>query len=63
MLATSGLRSPYEGKLGVIEKGALADMILVDGNPLDDLTLLERPAERFSLIMKDGLLVKNTLSE
>ncbi|QOG06469.1 amidohydrolase family protein [Aureimonas sp. OT7] len=63
LLATSGLRSPYEGKLGVIEKGALADMILVDGNPLDDLTLLERPAERFSLIMKDGLLVKNTLSE
>ncbi len=47
----------------MIEKGALADMILVDGNPLDDLTLLERPAERFSLIMKDGLLVKNTLSE
>jgi len=52
---------PYPGKLGVIEEGALADMILVDGNPLEDLKLVANPEKNFVLIMKDGEVYKNTL--
>lgn len=62
LLALSGPRTPYEGKLGVIEAGALADMILIDGNPLDDLALLESPSERLSLIVKDGVIAKSMLA-
>ena len=43
LLALSGLRSPYEGKLGVVEEGALADLLLVDGDPLEDIQLIEDP--------------------
>ena len=56
LLALSGPRSPYEGKLGVVEEGALADLLLVDGNPLEDL------ATHFLVIMKDGELYKNLLA-
>ncbi len=59
MLALSGLRSPYPSKLGVVEEGALADLILVDGNPLDDIQLIADPGKRFFVIMKDGAVVKN----
>jgi len=59
LLALSGLRSPYAGKLGVVEEGALADLLLVDGNPLEDIKLIEDPAKNFLLIMKDGKLYKN----
>jgi imidazolonepropionase-like amidohydrolase len=59
LLALSGLRSPYPGKLGVVEEGALADLILVDGNPLEDIALIADPARRFFVIMKDGVVVKN----
>ena len=34
LLALSGPRNPYPGKLGVVEEGALADLLLVDGDPL-----------------------------
>lgn len=61
LLALSGLRSPYKGKLGVIEEGALADLLLVDGDPLQDLSLLQRPESSLLLIMKDGRIYKNTL--
>ena len=61
LLAMSGPRTPYDGRLGVIQAGALADMILIDGNPLDDLSLLENPSERLSLIVKDGVIVKTML--
>jgi len=59
LLALSGLRSPYPGKLGVIEEGALADLLLVDGDPIADIKLIEDPAKNFLVIMKDGRLVKN----
>lgn len=59
LLQLSGLRSPYPGKLGVVEEGALADLILVDGDPLTDLSLIANPAEKFVLIMKDGKVYKN----
>ncbi|RUO18511.1 hydrolase [Aliidiomarina iranensis] len=61
LLALSGLRSPYSGRLGVVENGALADLLLVDGNPLTDITLLADPESNFVVIMKDGKLVKDTL--
>jgi len=61
MLALSGLRSPYPGKLGVVEQGALADLILVDGNPLENIELIADPAKNFFVIMKDGRVAKNTL--
>jgi imidazolonepropionase-like amidohydrolase len=61
LLALSGLRSPYPGKLGVIEEGALADVLLVDGNPLENLKLIEDPARNFVVIMKDGKVYKNSL--
>lgn len=61
LLALSGKRNPYPGKLGVIEEGALADMLLVDGDPLVDLKLLADPAKKLLVIMKDGKLYKNFL--
>ncbi|WP_262273530.1 metal-dependent hydrolase family protein [Microvirga yunnanensis] len=61
LLDLSGLRNPYPGKLGVVEEGALADLLLVDGNPLDNLDLVADPARNFLVIMKDGRLYKDTL--
>jgi imidazolonepropionase-like amidohydrolase len=60
LLALSGNRSPYSGRLGVIEEGALADILLVDGDPLADISMLANP-EALTLIMKDGEIYKNTL--
>jgi imidazolonepropionase-like amidohydrolase len=62
LLSLSGLRNPYPGKLGVIEQGALADLILVDGNPLEHLDLVGDPGKNFNLIMKDGKIYKNTVN-
>ncbi|MDR6954927.1 imidazolonepropionase-like amidohydrolase [Ancylobacter sp. 3268] len=62
LLALSGPRNPYPGKLGVLEEGALADMLLVDGNPLEDLSLIADPEAKFRLIMKDGRIHKDTLA-
>lgn len=59
LLALSGKRCPYQGKLGVIEEGALADVLLVNGNPLQDLSLIANPNENFLVIMKDGKAYKN----
>ncbi|MBS1176539.1 MAG: hypothetical protein H6R06_951 [Proteobacteria bacterium] len=62
LLALSGPRNPYPGKLGVVEEGALADLLLVDGNPLDDLKLIADPQRSFVLIMKGGVIYKNLLA-
>lgn len=61
LLALSGLRNPYPGKLGVVEEGALADLLLLDGNPLESIALVADPARSFRIIMKDGRIYKNTL--
>lgn len=61
LLALSSLRTPYDGKLGVIEEGAFADLLVVDGNPLDDIRLIENPEKNLSIIMKDGVVHKNML--
>ena len=64
---------PYpDAKLGVIEEGAYADILLVDGNPLEDITVIggnekwfDAPVrdgiETMRIIMKDGVIYKNTL--
>jgi imidazolonepropionase-like amidohydrolase len=61
LLALSGKRNPYPGKLGVVEEGALADLLLVDGNPLETINLIADPAKNFLIIMKDGAIYKNAL--
>ena len=61
LLAMSGKRNPYPGKLGVVEEGALADLLLVDGDPIADIKLVEDPAKNFVVIMKDGKIYKDTL--
>jgi imidazolonepropionase-like amidohydrolase len=54
LMALSGFINPYPGKLGVVEEGALADLLLADGNPLDNIKLIEDPDKYFLVIMKDG---------
>jgi imidazolonepropionase-like amidohydrolase len=61
LLELSGKRNPYPGKLGVIEEGALADLLLVDGDPIANIKLIEDPAKNFVVIVKDGKIFKNTL--
>jgi imidazolonepropionase-like amidohydrolase len=63
LLGLSGLRNPYPGKLGVVEEGALADLLLVDGNPIDNIKLIEDPAKNFLVIMKGGKVYKNAVSD
>jgi imidazolonepropionase-like amidohydrolase len=60
LVGLSGPRNPY-GKLGVIEPGAVADILIVDGNPLQDISLLARPKGNLSVIIKGGKLYKNKL--
>jgi imidazolonepropionase-like amidohydrolase len=62
VLGWTGDMNPYKyGSLGTIEAGGYADMILVDGNPLEDISLLEDYTNNFKVIMKDGMVWKNTL--
>ena len=63
LLALSGKRNPYPGKLGVVEEGALADLLLVEGNPLENIDLVADPANNFKIIMKDGVIYKNILAK
>ncbi|MDH3762648.1 MAG: hypothetical protein OEU50_16825 [Gammaproteobacteria bacterium] len=73
LAALTGENNPYNGKIGVIEKGALADIIVVDGNPLEDMAAIggnpkwldAEPrgieVDTIKLIMKDGKIYKNGL--
>jgi imidazolonepropionase-like amidohydrolase len=61
ILGMSGPRNPYPGALGVVAKGAHADMLLVDGDPTEDLSLVADPDRNFRVIMKGGEVFKNTL--
>ncbi len=63
LLALSGPRNPYPGKLGVIEEGALADLLLVKGDPIANIKLLEEPGKNLVVIMKDGRIYKNTVGD
>jgi imidazolonepropionase-like amidohydrolase len=62
LMALSGFINPYPGKLGVVEEGALADLLLVDGNPLENIQVVADPDKNFLIIMKDGVIYKNTLA-
>lgn len=59
LLALSGPRNPYPGKLGVIEEGAHADLLLINGNPLEDVSILTRYEDSIALIMKGGEIFKD----
>jgi imidazolonepropionase-like amidohydrolase len=61
LLAMCGKRNPYPGRLGVVEEGALADLLLVDGDPLKNINLIADPARNFVVIMKDGKIYKNLI--
>ncbi len=61
LLALSGPRNPYPGKIGVVAEGALADVLLVDGDPVANIQLLEDPAKNLVVIVKDGKIYKNIL--
>ena len=61
LMALSGFINPYPGKLEVVEEGALADLLLVDGNPLENVGIIEDPDKNFLVIMKDGTIYKNAL--
>jgi imidazolonepropionase-like amidohydrolase len=61
LLGLSGQRSPYPGKLGVVERGAFADLLVVDGNPAENIGLVADPDKNFLVIMKDGKFYKNTM--
>ncbi len=63
LLALSGKRNPYPGKLGVVEEGALADLLLIEGNPLENIDLIADPENNFKIIMKDGVIYKDALTE
>lgn len=61
-LAKSGPKNPYkEGPLGVIEVGAYADLLLVEGNPLEDVGILADHENNLKVVIKDGEIFKNTL--
>ena len=60
LLQLSGPRNPYPGVLGRVQEGALADMLLVEGNPLEDLSAVT-DKDNLLIIMKDGKVFKNTL--
>lgn len=61
LLQFSGDRSPYPGTVGRLVVGAHADLLLIDGNPLDDITILEDHDVVLDLIMKAGTIYKNTM--
>ena len=75
LVAYSGKANPYPGKLGVIEEGAYADILVVDGNPLEDIAVIGGNPKWYDaeprgpniptirVIMKDGRIYKNTLTD
>ncbi len=63
LLALSGPRNPSPGRVGVVEEGALADLLLVDGDLIANIDLVADPEDNFLMIMKDGVIHKNTVPE
>jgi imidazolonepropionase-like amidohydrolase len=60
LMALCGFVNPYPGKLGVVEARALADLLLVDVNPLENIKLAEDPDRNLLMIMKNSIIYKNT---
>ena len=70
ILTKSGPRTPYlgvdgtylkPGLIGVIKPNAVADLIIVNGNPLENLSLFRDTANNIKFIMKDGIIFKNDI--
>jgi imidazolonepropionase-like amidohydrolase len=62
IIKLSTYQNPYpDGKIGVLEPGAFADLLIVDGNPVEDLDVLA-DQDNIRLIMKDAQIYKNTLN-
>lgn len=61
-VALTGLRNPY-GKVGVIEEGSMADILIYSKNPLEDVSIVEDYENNLKLIIKDGVVYKNTLNK
>lgn len=61
LLALSGPRDPYQGRLGVIAEGAHADILVWDGDPETDLSFLDDSTNNLRLVMKGGRVFKETL--
>jgi len=61
LIKLCGPRDTYPGELGVVKEGALADLIIVNGNPLENIGLVADPGKNFMVIMKDGKIYKNEL--
>jgi len=61
LLALSGPRNPWPGRLGVVEQGALADLLLVNGDPIENINLIADPDASFAVIMKDGRIYKDAV--
>jgi imidazolonepropionase-like amidohydrolase len=62
LLALSGPRNPYPAKVGVVEEGAYADLLVIDGDPIANIKLIADPEANLKVIMKDGRIYKNALS-
>lgn len=61
LLALSGPRALYPGRLGVVAPGAMADLLVVEGDPERTLDWLDTPETSPRLIMKDGRVVRSSL--
>ena len=70
VLTMSGPRTPYLGKdgdylkdgfIGTLQVGSVADLLIIDGNPLESLSMFKDTDKDLSLIMKDGIIYKNNL--
>jgi imidazolonepropionase-like amidohydrolase len=61
ILAMSGKRSPYKGRIGVIEEDALADILILNGNPIQNLEIFKNARDNIAVIIKDGNIIKNMI--
>jgi imidazolonepropionase-like amidohydrolase len=61
LLAMAGPRNPYPGPLGVVAPGALADLLVLEGDPIAELDRIADPERNLALIMKDGRIHRNRL--
>jgi len=64
LLEMTGPRNPYpDGPIGVIKEGAYADLLIIEGNPLEDSSILVDHKNTMKLIMKNGVIYKNILQD
>ena len=62
LIQETGQNNPYPlGETGTIRPGAYADILLIDGDPLENINVMTDPDDNFDVIMKDGVIYKNAL--